>query len=270
MKIQRTMIALFAFHSVLFTGIQVAMACTPVAYLFPHAEVNAKLIQTYPFTPTLSYPGQAHSALYIQMMGQFQPTQSYCPVARIYALDPIKSFNPAGAPVKATSNPYWTAAPFAQNIMALNPIITIGDTNLDEFLNNDNIATTFLDDIKTNVNDQKSVAIFWTGAGMCRVGDVLGPGLPGFSCVGTDIPPMNSVFIFNYDVLGMTFSSVTTTFEQCFNWDNSTKLFSTSQYFCSTSADLNLFIDVSKFAKNLSQIAGRICNTSPPDPACVF
>ena len=47
----QTLIALFAFHSLLFTSIQVAMAYTPVAYLFRNAEVNAKLIQTYPFTP---------------------------------------------------------------------------------------------------------------------------------------------------------------------------------------------------------------------------
>ena len=171
----RTMLALLAFLSVLFTSMRAASDCIPVAYLFRHAEDSNSISKpdNHPFDPTLSYSGQAHSDLYIQMMDHFQATQSYCPVTTVYSLNPIL---PSGG--NGTSNPYWTAVPLAQKALLQNPIITIGGTILDEYLRQGSIATKFLDAINVQLTNGQSVAIFWTSQGMCTVATTLGQSLP--------------------------------------------------------------------------------------------
>lgn len=62
LPLRATMLALFAFHSVFFASAGVTSACTPVAYLFRHAEDENKT-KTDPFELTLSPAGVAHADL---------------------------------------------------------------------------------------------------------------------------------------------------------------------------------------------------------------
>jgi hypothetical protein len=265
----RTMIALFAFYSVLFTCINVASACTPVAYLFRHAE-DQNRDKSDPFELTLTPSGQAHADLYIGMMNKFQQEKpSYCPVSTVYALNPIKFFHPGGRPEIGTSNPYWTAEPLAQRATNQNPIITVDDMILTETLGN-GVGAKFLEAIEAKVNNQQSVAIFWTSDGMCDVAKTLGPTLPGFSCTSGSKPPRNSVFRFNYDVVEKKFKTVTDKYKQCFNYNATADNFTPDTYYCQFSANLNTYETRPGFADDLEQIAGRICDTAAPDPTCIL
>ena len=88
LPLRTTLIALFAFHSVFFASAGVTSACTPVAYLFRHAEDENKS-KTDPFGLTLTAAGEAHADLYIEMLDKFQQDKStYCPIKVVYALNP--------------------------------------------------------------------------------------------------------------------------------------------------------------------------------------
>jgi hypothetical protein len=263
------MIALFAFHSVLFTSVCVSSACTPVAYLFRHAE-DKNQDKSAPFDVTLSSSGLAHADLYIEMMNKFQQeTPTYCPVSTVYALNPVKSLLPGGVPEIGTSNPYWSAEPLAQSIMGQNPIITVDDMMLTETLGN-GVGAKFLEAIEAKVNNLQSVAIFWTSDGMCDVAQTLGPPLPGYSCTKGSKPPRNSVLLFNYDLVTGKFMTVTNRYKQCFNYNATSDNFTPETYYCQFSENLSTFEKSPGFADGLEQIAGRICDTAAPDPTCIL
>jgi hypothetical protein len=126
--------ALFVFMRFFFVGAGAASACTPVAYLFRHAE-DENQAKSGPYDLTLSTSGVAHADLYIEMMRNFHQEKlgKYCPIREIYALNPIKSDGSWG-----TSNPYWTANPLAQTAETTmedrNAIISVQGLNLTEFL----------------------------------------------------------------------------------------------------------------------------------------
>jgi hypothetical protein len=269
-----------------FTGASAAQ-CKPVAYLFRHAEDLDKAdvikVKTHPFDVTLTASGNAHAALYIQMMGNFQ--QGRCPIKAVYALNPFLPPNGDWG----TSNPYWTAQPLAQVSQTTpdqptqntNPIITVqvsSETDplmLTEYLNNGE-KDQFVADIKAALNDQQSVAIFWTSQGMCTVATALGlPGLPNYNCGQCDPlpdcaskPPRNSVFQFSYDVLEQTFTGVTE-YAQCFNYDATNDKF-TDQSYCQFSSNLKTWEgpDHPKFSKKLNKLSGRICAKDSPPSTC--
>lgn len=249
-----------------------AAQCTPVAYLFRHAEDLDKPREK-PFDVTLSTSGLAHAQLYIEMINKFQQEKpEYCPISVVYALNPSNFDGGVG-----TSNPYWTANPLAQMVQTnlddstqedTNPIITVLGLKLTEYLNHGE-GDKFVEEIKGMLNSQKSVAIFWTSDGMCEVARKLGPTIP-YSCVAKSKPPRNSVFRFNYDVSGGNFTTVTTKYAQCFNYDKSTDSFRNNLYYCGYSANLDDWSgpEYPGFSSNLGEISGRVCDTKDPDPTC--
>src|SRR5262249_31402226 len=99
--------------------------CTPVVYAFRHAEdVNGP--------PTaLTSIGTEHANLYIEMITSLEVTQNYCPVATVYAVNPIKPDGSFG-----TTNPYFTARPLANIVMNKEPIIKVADQRIGELLKN--------------------------------------------------------------------------------------------------------------------------------------
>jgi hypothetical protein len=263
----RSIIALFAFHWVFFASAGAASAaCTPVAYLFRHAEDQDNPIKKTPFDDTLTPSGDAHAGLYISMMNAFdlETEFTYCEVVTVYALNPYKHASPSTE--IGTSNPYWTANPLAQNNTGRNPIIEVKSMRLTEFLPGA-VGSNFLEDIKDKTDNQHSVAIFWSSSGMCEVARKLGlPGLPDYTCAEGSKPPRNSVFRFNYDVTTGRFTTVTVKYTQYFNYDEMLNNFTPNEYWCRYSADLRKF--ETQLDGRLNQLEGRICDTTAPDPTC--
>ena len=262
-------------YSVFFTGTGTEAQCSPVAYLFRHAEDINKTRQ-HPFDYTLSDSGGAHAGLYIEMINKFQQEKpQYCPIKVVYALNPENFDGSVG-----TSNPYWTANPLAQVTQTdldesthedTNPIIKVQDMKLTEYLNHGE-GEKFVEDIKDKLNDQHSVAIFWTSDGMCEVARTLGlSGLPGYTCMPGSKPPRNSVFRLNYDVSQQKFTDVTAKYAQCFNYDATTDSFKDHIYYCQYSYNLLDWEGPEHpgFLTNLGEISGRICDKNNPDPSCI-
>jgi hypothetical protein len=266
-------------YSVLFTGAGAAAQCNPVAYLFRHAE-DKNQDKVRPFVVTLTESGLAHAQLYIEMIDNFQQQQQEpknCPIRAVYALNPRDANGNIG-----TSNPYWTAEPLAQVAQTApaeatdntNAIITVEGMRLTEKLNQGE-GPAFVAAIKAALDQDHSVAIFWTSQGMCAVATSLGLDLPDpYNCDEKDPkkPPRNSVFQFNYNVSGGTFTSITE-YAQCFNYNKSTDSFSNGTYYCQYSYNLNDWDypeDSTKkypgFWNSLQKLSGRICaKNSPPD-----
>jgi hypothetical protein len=258
----RSIIPLFAFHWVFFASAGAASACTPVAYLFRHAE-DKNQEKSNAFDVTLTASGLAHANLYVEMMNAFQQEKpTYCLVSAVYALNPYK--NAVGGEI-GTSNPYWTADPLADDTSGQNPIIEVKTMRLTELLPGA-VGSNFLEDIKDKTDKQQSVAIFWTSDGMCEVARKLGPGLPGYTCAAGSKPPRNSVFRFNYDVTTRQFTTVTVKYRQCYNYNALLNDFTPNEYWCRYSANLSDFEQ--ELDSRLNQIEGRICDTTAPDPTC--
>ena len=256
-----------------------AQQCNAVAYLFRHAEDLNGIKKTWPFQVTLATSGQAHAQLYIEMMNKFQQQNFSCPVKVVYALNP-RNFDGSNG----TSNPYWTAEPLAQMAQATldstlenaNAIITVqvmDDTlKLTEYLNHGE-GQQFVDDIKGRLNNQQSVAIFWTSQGMCAVAERLGVDLPTpYTCDEVDPkkPPRNSVFQFDYSVSGGKFTNVTE-YAQCFNFnaDPTVNSFTNGTYYCQYSFNLQDWEGIAGFSNKLQKISGRICDKNNPQLPCV-
>lgn len=256
-----------------------AQQCNPVAYLFRHAEELDGIQKKWPFQVTLATSGQAHAQLYIEMMSKFQQQSPSCPVKAVYALNP-RNFDGGNG----TSNPYWTAEPLAQmaqntqdsTLANTNAIITVevmGDSlKLTQYLNHGE-GQQFVDDIKATLNNQQSVAIFWSSEGMCAVADRLGVGLPDpYNCddEDPDRPPRNSMFQFNYSVSGGVFTSITE-YAQCFNFnaDPTVYSFANGTYYCQYSYNLQDWEKIAGFSNKLNKISGRICDKNNPQPPCV-
>jgi hypothetical protein len=245
-----------------------ASACTPVAYLFRHAE-DKNQDKSNAFEVTLTASGVAHADLYVEMMNAFQQEKpAYCPVSTVYALNPYK--NAVGGEI-GTSNPYWTANPLANDTSGQSPIIEAKTMRLIELLPAA-VGSNFLEDIKDKTDKQQSVAIFWTSDGMCAVAAKFGlrlprPGHPDYTCEkDTPKPPRNSVFRFNYDMTTKKFTTVTVKYEQCFNYNATLNDFTPNEYWCRYSANLSDYEQ--ELDGRLNQIEGRICDTTAADPTC--
>ena len=249
----RSIIPLFAFQWVFFASAGAASACTPVVYLFRHAE-DKNEAKTRPFDVTLTASGLAHADLYVAMMNTFEQQTVNCPISTVYALNPKKF---ATGPDIGTSNPYWTANPLAQETMGRNPIIEVKDMRLTELLP-DPVGAIFVGDIKDKLgpNDQ-SAAIFWTSDGMCAVARILGPGLPGYTCTQSSKPKRNWVFQFLYNRIQGVFEGPAE-YQQCFNYNKNTHQFVSGAYYCNDSGNLEDFKNEQGFWDDLNKIAGRI------------
>jgi hypothetical protein len=181
-----------------------APPCTPVVYVFRHAEdVNGP--------PTALTPiGTEHANLYIEMVKSLEVTRIYCPVAAVYAVNPIKPDGSVG-----TTNPYFTARPLANIVMNKEPIIEIENHRIGEFFVNgeDRLLSSA---IKNELTNNDSVALFWTSQGIPSLAKVLN--------MNSDIPaepkpPRNAAYVFEWVNLSLTpwTPSSVPHYIQCFN-----------------------------------------------------
>lgn len=257
--------------------------CTPVVYAFRHAEdVNGP--------PTALTPiGTEHADLYIEMITSLEVTQNYCPVATVYAVNPIKPDGSVG-----TTNPYFTARPLANIVMNMEPIIKVADQRLGEFLENGE-ATLLLSAIKNDLTNNGSVAIFWTSQGIPKLAEILNaesriPAAP--------TPPRNAAYVFQWVETSRSLTpwrpESTPHYIECFNVkplslpgpSNPTAVpaFSSYKYYCGIGYNADNYnpslggnpnepypVGNKILAKYLYQLHGRICdlanlNLSEPIP----
>ncbi len=205
--------------------------CTPVAYLFRHAEEGSSR-PTDLTDDTLLPVGNRHAALYPGMIQRLQEKSGYCPVEAVFAMarknapDAPKSPNGLG-----TTNPFFTARPLAiavlrrydfppayEEDLSFGPITStdpeVTEINNDqaqpgllyEYLPYTETRDSFRQLIKHYVNNlfndsryHASVAIFWSSQGMNEVAKVLGNPIPAYSDPNYKAP-RNSIYIFSdYD-----------------------------------------------------------------------
>jgi hypothetical protein len=184
-----------------------AQACTPVVYVFRHAE------DTNPPNPpgpifALTPTGKAHAALYPAMVNDFQAANGFCPVAKVYATTKVEKQQPCGSACASATNAFDTGAPLAQSVMGAAPITVAGGNQLYEYLGNGNdapaspnystpTASALRAELLAAANGGKSSAIFWTSQGMHVLGGVIinaNSNVPVKN--GGAIPPRNSVYLF--------------------------------------------------------------------------
>jgi hypothetical protein len=219
---------------VLFTSAALAQTCTPVVYVFRHAE------DTNPANPpgpifALTPTGQAHAALYPTMVNAFEAAPNdFCKVAKVYATTTQDKVGECGQNCKSATNAFCTARPLACTVITgdaskctssladptvctdhpSNPPITqVGGYQLYEYLGNGNdpppnpdystpVAIALRDELLATARAGQSSAIFWTSQGMHVLGGVIiaaatgsaGSNIPAKN--GNAIPPRNSVYLF--------------------------------------------------------------------------
>ena len=201
----------------------VQASCTPVVYLFRHAEDEMEVND-------LTEVGDAHAELYPGMVNGFGAAQDYCPVGFVYALNDKK---PDGS--KGTINPRDTAMFLAitacynralatntnQGVLCdedgLKPRMTLANgQKLFEFLGatkseqaaNGATAAQFRAELinEATVGGGLSTTIFWTSEGLNVLGQAVTPGfkdIPGCTEASSTKcskpkPPRNAVYVFEY------------------------------------------------------------------------
>jgi hypothetical protein len=226
--------ALVVFGSLaLFTSAALAQTCTPVVYVFRHAE------DTNPPNPpgpifALTPTGQAHAALYPAMISDFEASNNFCKVAKVYATTIADKTGDCGANCKSATNAFCTARPLACVVATGNasqctssladptvctnkpsdpPITRVGGFELYEYLGNGNnepsnpdystpVAKALRDALLATARAGQSSAIFWTSQGMHVLGGVIinaAKGSAGSNVpkkLNNAIPPRNSAYIF--------------------------------------------------------------------------
>src|SRR5262249_50139861 len=146
--------------------------CTPVIYLFRHAEDvpsppegNPKtILGGVEYDSQLTPAGEQHAEQYDDMIGSLRNllNDNLCPVVKVYTVSPTK---PDGT--KGTTNPYKTALPLAQQTTdEKSPIIEIGGKKIDEHFAGGVTRYELIDDIRPILNLGHSVAFFWTSQGL--------------------------------------------------------------------------------------------------------
>ena len=207
-KVRTLGCALVLFGSlVFFASSALGQACTPVVYAFRHAE------DTNPANPpgpifALTPTGQAHAALYPTMISVFRAANNFCPVAKVYATTKANKVGDCGTQCTSATNAFGTAKPLANAVMSADPITTVGNDQLYEYLGNGNNAPTMSDysttvakalrtELLKTANLSKSSAIFWTSQGSHVLGGAI---INANSNVpiknGAPIPPRNAVYLF--------------------------------------------------------------------------
>jgi len=221
-------------------------SCTPVVYVFRHAEDTnpPEDPENNQFHPSPAHPdgtvplfaltptGNAHAVLYPTMINDLQAAQTpnYCRVTKVYATTTEPKANPNGDKcdpncVSAT-NAFYTAQPLARAVMSgADPIITVNGEKLYEYLGNGNgstprtpltysnpIADALRGALLDTARRSESSAIFWTSQGMHVLGGVIinrGSKVP--EKAGWTMPPRNAAYIFVYLGPGKDFDDTPTT-----------------------------------------------------------
>ena len=90
---------------------QQSTACTPVVYVFRHAEDHGGLDDVGPPWGLLTWIGQRHAQLYPDMVADFAATSGHCPLTRVYASSPSLT---GQNQINGATNAFCTARPLAQ------------------------------------------------------------------------------------------------------------------------------------------------------------
>jgi hypothetical protein len=236
-KVRTWGFALVVFGSLtLFTSTALAQTCTPVVYVFRHAE------DTNPPNPpgpifALTPTGQAHAALYPTMVSDFEAANNFCKVAKVYATTIEDKVGDCGSNCKSATNAFCTARPMACFVATGDasqctssladptvctkkpidpktaPMTQVAGNQLYEYLGNGNnepskpnystpVAKALREELLATARGGKSSAIFWTSQGMHVLGGVIinaATGSAGSNLPaknGNAIPPRNSAYIF--------------------------------------------------------------------------
>jgi len=233
--------ALVLFGSlVFFASTAFGQACTPVVYAFRHAE------DTNPPNPpgpifALTPSGAAHAELYPTMVKAFEDANNFCSVAKVYAATTARKIDtkkdPCGNACESATNAFDTATPLAKKVMSTDPITTVGNNQLYEYLGNGNAAPTspnystdtakaLRTELLATANAGESSAIFWTSQGLHVLGGAIINGtskVPDKNGNPKVVPPRNAVYIFKADGSApniATFSDIVSPslYVQCYNW----------------------------------------------------
>jgi hypothetical protein len=219
--------ALVVFGSlVLFTSAALAQTCTPVVYVFRHAE-DTNPPGSHPPVPifALTPAGQKHAELYPTMVSAFEaadPKKPLCKVAKVYATT-IKDKVDCKQDCKSATNAFCTARPLACAVITGDaykcthsnlanpifcprdtdylPITQVGSYQLYEYLGNGNavpphpdystpVAIALRKDLLDTAKASQSSAIFWTSQGMHVLGGVIIAAAKGSP--GSNIPEKTS------------------------------------------------------------------------------
>jgi hypothetical protein len=220
--------ALALFGSLAVWASSVSAECTPVVYMFRHAEDTNPpedpdnnqfhppkgTVPLFVLTPT----GQAHARLYPTMISGLQAANNYCAVTKVYATTTVRKDAPCDPTCDSATNAFYTGKPLADAVMSNDPIttVTVADGSrkqLYEYVGNGNAAPTALkpslysNPVATALRTEllktaslgQSSAIFWTSQGMQVLGGVIigrDSKVPGKN--GWVMPPRNAAYIFAY------------------------------------------------------------------------
>jgi len=198
--------------------------CTPVVYLFRHAEEGSGA--TGLDQNTLRPAGLQHANLYNSMIERFQAKLGYCPVNTVFAM---ARKNAPSAPNFAnglgTTNPFFTARPLSVAVRQAfdlslprredsdpllnesdpyyNPITSTSSVMeiiglvqpagllyeyMPDFGTRDSFRQAIKDALTFDGNEQyhSSVAIFWSSQGLNEVAEILGQPIPAYA--GNSVP----------------------------------------------------------------------------------
>ena len=246
--------------------------CTPVVYAFRHAEDESTAVPPYACFPgssvqcttKLKPTGTEHANLYVEMITRFEALKNYCPVATVYSVNPVLPTPPNSG---GTNNPFYTARPLANTVMNADPIITINDLNLDEFLKQ--VTPSILLVELKNKMTSGSAAVFWTSDGLNALGNAIVPGFEDIPVKNKDlgVPPRNAVYVFEYDGVNFVAPNSTTypkstQYVQCFNFASFRAEGDAShdKYFCGEPKPAGSISEKIGDA-HLYKLHGRICDT---------
>jgi len=265
------------------------LPCTPVAFLFRHAEDYDGTPQNPinpPFNKDLTPAGYRHADIYGHyrygfyegMVNDYSIYKNYCKVSRVYAM---YDYNKDGGP--GTPNPRLTATPLSAGCCFQSPLMEVdvvvvnktkkyplyehvseeGDGGLDE--------GRLLEAITPILNSGNSIAIFWTRQGM---GDVAKALLENNQTLIPIILPnisdlRSSVNIFKWSAQEM-FTEFSSTGKnklskiQCFNVNPDTGFLTVDprRFNCMKSGFINKNNNMSDYA--LTNLKGHICETAIP------
>ena len=209
--------------------------------------------------PGLTEVGVFHADLYPGMVAQFESSQNYCAVGRVYS---VYDFHTNGNP--GTRNPLLTAAPLAIDALNPFPLMQLANGNFlyENFPTSGTKQTPATKaqlraELVSNAQGGFSSAVFWTSTGLHTLGTAIADdtNLPEKGATGT--PPRNAAYVFVYN--GTDFDPPNpangSQYLQCFNVNTGEKVPSGTNFFCkSGSIEIN--------AADIAALRGKICDTT--------
>jgi hypothetical protein len=249
--------------------------CVPVVYAFRHAEDDKNPVSPFPCpskpdlncTTALTTAGKAHANLYVEMIASLESQENFCPVRKIYAVNPVNSETAGG-----TTNPFFTGKPLSNVVANRDPIIEIGSTRIDQKLTNAGVAAGLLQALVDNAKRNTSSALFWTSEGLHDLGVVLGTNIIPVKDAPEPFPggpPRNAAYIFSYDSVSEAFDPPTgeSAYVQCFNYTDGGENNFKNRFYCGKkdNGNLNDKLNSDQNKSKLYKLHARICSPLATD-----